>query len=241
MSVLFPLELTPIVSDTNCFRAGCFDDISVPSVGLARGVGLESGQCPITAQTIPVGTGTAPDELDTAAESNPRKSLPGTILTCPDSRTVAQSEGRGTIAPEAATDDDKPIRTLRHLQHLTVAEYPAARRDVARDQIDLAGKRVGRSAIPVSAGVGPVEFDDVVQGQGGLRVSTGWPPPVRLVVARSLRTSRHSISGRTSPTQTGGRPPRGTGKAPGGNRSPQRQQPRVPNIAKHGVDSSEKC
>jgi hypothetical protein len=107
--------------------------------------------------------------------------------------------------------------------------------------MDLAGKRVGRSAIPVSAGVGPVEIDDVVQGQGGLRVSTGWPPPVRLVVARSVRPSRHSISGRASPTQTGGRPPRGTGKAPGENRSPEMRQPRVPNIAKHGVHSSEKC
>jgi hypothetical protein len=95
-------------------------------------------------------------------KQGPRQTTPeGSIRqprapTCPDSRTVAQvaqvgqSEGRGTIAPEAAANDDKPIQTLRHLQHLTVAECLAARRDVARDQIDLADKRVGRSAIPVS-------------------------------------------------------------------------------------------
>jgi hypothetical protein len=36
-------------------------------------------QGPITAQTVPVDAGTAPDGLDTAAESNLRKSSPGTI------------------------------------------------------------------------------------------------------------------------------------------------------------------
>jgi hypothetical protein len=40
-------------------------------------------QGPIIAQTVPVGAGTAPDGLDTAAESNLRKSSPGTIGVAP--------------------------------------------------------------------------------------------------------------------------------------------------------------
>jgi hypothetical protein len=54
-------------------------------------------QGPITAQTVPVGAGTAPDGPSAAAESNLRKSSPGTIVVAPALRCYSSAIDLGSV------------------------------------------------------------------------------------------------------------------------------------------------
>gem|GEM_PF-6356468 len=54
-------------------------------------------QGPITAQTVPVGAGTAPDRPSAAAESNPRKSSQGTIIIAPALRCYNSAIDLGPV------------------------------------------------------------------------------------------------------------------------------------------------
>jgi hypothetical protein len=64
---------------------------------LARGVGLESGQGPITAQTIPVGARTASDGTSAVAERNLGKSSQKMIVFAPAQRCYGSAIDLGPV------------------------------------------------------------------------------------------------------------------------------------------------